>query len=1784
MIPRGLVARLGLVVAVVGFAAASFAFARTGEVQAEPAPATVDDVVLFTIPMLGIDDVRPETMPVLSRLAADGAIAATNVRTLGSGPDILDGYATLSAGNRVGIGTRRVVEPSPDEGRGEVPVTTTTEVAEPEPEPGSERIVATAQALPAVITGGTESDPDQIVVPHMAEIIDRADAGNDPNAQPGALAVRLQRHGLASGVVTNAGSVSAPGEPVAAAAGVVAADRFGWIPWGSVGPELLRPDPFQPRGATADGSAFAAAVEEALDHAALVVVDPGETTRVASEVAARLEAAAANPPDSDGVEPPELDVEALRLDSLRRTDTILGLVEQRLGPNTLLMVVGLTPPDDRWALTPMVFHGAGTPAGYLHSSSTHRPDLVTLTDLAPTVLDALGVDPPAAMIGNPLAYRPGEASWSGALQLDELLERRAPIDRPMAVGFIVVQTVVYLAAIASLLYTRALPAWSHRIILGLVVTCASWPLATFWLRIAPSMYGHGAWTFVLCWVIAAVVAFGVTRIKGHVLDPVLALCALTIATLVGDLATGAHLQYGSFFGYAPTTAPRFTGIGNAAFALLGGATVATCAALVARTRDRSIGLWLAGTVGAIVIIADGAPWLGADVGGTLTLVPVLCVMMWSLSGRRVRWHTVGLAALAAALVLAFAVGFESLRDPGQRTHIGRFFLRSGDGVMVQDTLARKWSTNMEVLRRSPLAWLVPVIAGVGFVAVASGRAWRRVLPPRSPERTGVTATLAMGFVGWLLNDSGVVVLALAAVFLGPYILLLAQAANRDRPVEPSPAGPGRATSVKPSMSSSNESSLLPLGDQPKIVALVPAKDRADSVGATVTALRALTAVDRVLVIDDGSGDETAAVALAAGAEVLRLPRNRGKGAAVVAGAVAAPDADVFLLIDADLAETAAAADVLLAPVLAGDADLTVGVLPAAGGRAGFGTVKRLSAWGIHRASGAVTEAPLSGQRAIRAELLRELTACERFGLEVAMTIDVVRSGGRLVEVEVPMDHRHTGRTLAGFAHRARQGRDIAVALWPRITSRRVRRVGLAAGVVVLLVGSYFTATSQVPAGEPVGVGVARVVLFGIPGIEIGDVDAEVMPNLHRLSREGGFAMATPRTGGALSPSSAYGTIGAGDRVHVGHASGIALEPDAEIEGDPASVVVERRSGPPGPARVILPRMATTIADAGTNLNSLPGALGGALADAGLSTGVVANSATVADTGEARLSAPAALAVAKPSGTVDFGEVGATLLRPSPHAPFGLEVDPDRFLSQVDAVLAQAEVAVLDPGEMDRALAYRSLVTEDVFEAHRMAALERTDDLIGRLADRLPPSTLLVVTGVTPTDEGRLVPVVINGPGIGEGGLTSPSTRRPDLITITDLAPTVLSALKLPTPAGMIGQPVEFTRGTPDRASMQEQVDLIRHRDEIYPNLHRTFVHVTIVLYLIALVAVLRPLRQKGLHQALAFGALVTVAWPLAGYILRAFPASYGLGWVSFVMVWALAATLAAGASRFRQHPLDPLLVIGAATVAVLVADVATGAHLQVSSYLGHTPSVAARFVGMGNATFGVFAGATVVTCTALVARSSRPKDAWWLAAAVGVVAVVANGAPWLGADVGGILSLAPSVGILLMLLAGGSLTWRSIGAFAAATLVLLAVAVGFEGLRPPSNRTHIGRFFLGDGNGGDFWSTLARKWEVNVRLMTRSRWSWLVPGIGSFVVGVVSFGDGWRRLFARRSAEQAGLLALAAVALLGWASNDSGPVVAGLVFVYLGALVLNVTQQELRDEPVEVRTSQGSVALSEEAS
>ena len=215
-----------------------------------------------------------------------------------------------------------------------------------------------------------------------------------------------------------------------------------------------------------------------------------------------------------------------------------------------------------------------------------------------------------------------------------------------------------------------------------------------------------------------------------------------------------------------------------------------------------------------------------------------------------------------------------------------------------------------------------------------------------------------------------------------------------------------------------------------VVVIIPAFDEQKRITDTVVAARSIPGVSRVLVVDDGSGDETAARAEAAGARVVRLANNVGKGAALDAGAVRAEDAEVVLLLDADLGATASQGALLLAPVFDGKADMAIAAFPRPTGKAGFGLVKRLARWGIARMGGGFeAAAPLSGQRALtQAAVAAVRPFATGYGVEVTMSIRALRAGMRLLEVETTMSHAATGRDIAGFVHRGRQFLHVAQAL------------------------------------------------------------------------------------------------------------------------------------------------------------------------------------------------------------------------------------------------------------------------------------------------------------------------------------------------------------------------------------------------------------------------------------------------------------------------------------------------------------------------------------------------------------------------------------------------------------------------------------------------------------------------------------------------------------------------------------------------------------------------------------
>ncbi len=231
-----------------------------------------------------------------------------------------------------------------------------------------------------------------------------------------------------------------------------------------------------------------------------------------------------------------------------------------------------------------------------------------------------------------------------------------------------------------------------------------------------------------------------------------------------------------------------------------------------------------------------------------------------------------------------------------------------------------------------------------------------------------------------------------------------------------------------------------------LAVVVAAHEEAERIAATVGALRCAFPGAAIWVGDDASRDGTSERALQAGAQVVRRGRSHGKGgnvtAACEAALSAAPAPRLVLLCDGDLGESAARLGPLVDAVAAGECDLAVAMFARRVG-GGFGVALGFARWAERRLCGFEARAPISGQRAMRAETLRAVLPFARgFGMEIGMTVDAVRAGHRVGEYEVDLEHRATGRDARGFAHRAVQLRDFALVFLsrlPRRSSGRGRR-------------------------------------------------------------------------------------------------------------------------------------------------------------------------------------------------------------------------------------------------------------------------------------------------------------------------------------------------------------------------------------------------------------------------------------------------------------------------------------------------------------------------------------------------------------------------------------------------------------------------------------------------------------------------------------------------------------------------------------------------------------------------
>ncbi|MGY1673353.1 hypothetical protein [Geodermatophilus sp. SYSU D00710] len=733
---------------------------------------SADRVLVVGVPGLVWSDLDPATTPALWELADTAPIGAVSVRAARSTTCLLDGWATLGAGNRARF-------PAPDEAAPPVPLPTV-------PLPGG--------------AAGAGATPSQPPVP--------AGPPASPELSHCGLQERLAQVGLAD-----------PLTAVRAVAEDSATVRFGAEP-GALGAAV--------GCATVVGRAAALAVaapgvglarEEALpaDPAAVAALfGPCPLTLVSLD--GLVDAGVPAPEGSEtGTEPGSRAAAVAAID-----DAVARLraAVATLPGETLLLVQGVSEVNDgRPQLHVGIASGPGfTEPGWLTSASTGRAPFTQLIDVAPTVLRALDAERPASLNGQPLTVTGGRPPTAEAV---EALERAntAAVVHHRSTGTSFVALVAVDAAVVALgllvlgLRRGARPgAGRLRPLLEVAaVAAAALPVATYLAGLLPwERAGSPRWALAgsVLLATAAVTALALlgpwARGAGRRprLGPLLAVLGVTVATLVGDVLAGSPLELDGLLGYDAIVAGRFTGYGNLSSGLLAAAALVTTAvaatALGRRAgpaRQRRVTGLAVLAAGALTVVLVGAPGLGRDFGGVLAALPGFLLLAMLLTGVRVT--LVRLAAVLAAGVLAVGTlaVLDWTRPADQRSHLGRFVeqVLTGEAWTV---VSRKAQANLDILLGSALAWVLPV-ALVAALWLVRGRrpAWLRGpgllraggsgLPPADVAvlRAGLVATALSLALGAAVNDSGVALAATAATLLVPLLVALAATspAGRDAP-------------------------------------------------------------------------------------------------------------------------------------------------------------------------------------------------------------------------------------------------------------------------------------------------------------------------------------------------------------------------------------------------------------------------------------------------------------------------------------------------------------------------------------------------------------------------------------------------------------------------------------------------------------------------------------------------------------------------------------------------------------------------------------------------------------------------------------------------------------------------------------------------------------------------------------------------------------------------------------------------------------------------------------------
>ncbi|TZE82930.1 hypothetical protein [Calorimonas adulescens] len=716
----------------------------------------------------------------------------------------------------------------------------------------------------------------------------------------------------------------------------------------------------------------------------------------------------------------------------------------------------------------------------------------------------------------------------------------------------------------------------------------------------------------------------------------------------------------------------------------------------------------------------------------------------------------------------------------------------------------------------------------------------------------------------------------------------------------------------------------------------------------------------------------------------------------------------------------------------------------------------------------------------------------------------------------------------------------------------MRRLCIYILTFLIVFGNFITAYAKQP---------GNVVMIILNGLTLDDLKDNDLPNIKRLIDTGCIAVMNSNAAATKNEPGSFLTIGAGVRAYAGVETGQGYNEDEEYINGSAGDFYSLYTGMMPYGEVVVPGiLQIKKANEGYYEDIRPGLMGETLKDAGIPVTVLGNSDRP---NIKRRYAP--LIGMDEDGVVAYGDVSSRMNIEDSSYPFLTKTNYDYLNEKLKDSLDRGGLTIVELGDMARVDDFMSFTSQERGMALRSKVLRDIDEFIGNILNEVDISRDMVM--IVDPYPGRdsllkqemLTPIIVAGPGFGNGYLKSDTTKRPGIVANLDVAVTVLNYFGIDKPAVMAGHRL-YNGGSGSLESLYEMNQRTTAVHVIRPVAVRYYVGVQIGILFVSLLFIYLLKRYVYIIKYLLMGDM------LVPFILLILP-MFDIRTLSMTLlaITGLSAVMIYIISLFLKDSYKIVTFIGLVTVFAIALDLFTGANLIKTSVLGYDPIGGARYYGIGNEYVGVLIGAALLGISGLMDRYNI-RILRYISIGIMMILIFLVAAPSYGTNLGGTIAAAMAFFTFAILIIRNKVTFRDIiyaGILTTAVVLCLFIVDMFIGA------THIGELArnVATQGMGALNEVAIRKLATNLRLIRYTIWTRVLLA-SIIVLAALSYRptDMLKKLFAEYPYLYKGFVSGLIGTLFVLVANDSGIVAAATLIIFIVPPIVIMTIDRLIGE------------------